>query len=373
MDPNDVQITYFRQAAGTARFAYNWGLVEWEKQYAAWKINPTLPKPSDPALRKHLNAMKREAFPWMLKVSKSVVQEALRNLGVAYAHWFEDLKKPKKQRRFHHPKFHKKSKDRDRFQLPNDQVKVDGPRVYIPKLGWVRMREALRFDGPIQRVTVSRKADHWFISLTVETADSQPLPQTDRAGGLDLGLKDFVVTSDGIKVQLLARLILLEQRLRRLQRELSRKVKGSKNRAKAKIKLARCLEAIANVREDFLHQLSIQILRAYDIIGIEDLNVAGMMKNHRLARAIARSAWSKFKEFLRYKADWYGKTVREVDRFFPSSQLCSTPGCAYQYHDLTLDERTWHCPECGVVHDRDINAAINVRNAVSSTGSACGA
>ena len=363
LDPNNVQATYLARAAGTARFAYNWALKEWQKQYETCKADPTLPKPSEAALRRLLNSIKREQFPWMLEVTKNAPQMAIMQLGRAFENFFA--------RRARYPRFRRKGQD-DRFTLTNDQFRVEGRRICIPKLGWVRMRETLRFAGRIVSATVARVAYHWYAGITVEIPDP-PAPPAENQGtvGVDLGVKALATLSTGETFKSPKALRNLLVRLRRLSRGLSRKVKGSRNRAKAKLKLAKLYARIANIRRDGLHQLSTSITRRFHTIGIEDLNIKGMLGNRHLARAIADMGFFELRRQIEYKAVWRGGQVVLVDRWFPSSKLCS--GCGYRLDELGLDVRHWTCPDCGASHDRDVNAATNLRNmAVSSTASVCG-
>jgi putative transposase len=363
LDPNNFQRTYLTRAVGTARFAYNWALVEWGRRYDAWKAVPTSLRPSETALRRQLNSIKRDQFPWMLEVTKCAPQMAIIQLGRAFENFFAG--------RARYPTFRRKGVD-DRFALTNDKVQVDGKRLRIPKLGWVRMRESLRFTGHIMSVMVSRKADHWYASINVDSPDPL-LPSADSQGavGVDLGISHLVTLSTGESVNGPKALRRLLGRVRRLSRGLARKVRGSANRAKAKMKLARLHERISNIRRDGLHQLTTILTRRFHMIGIEDLNVKGMLKNRNLARAIADMGFYEFRRQLKYKAVRRGRRVVMVDRWYPSSKTCSR--CGYVLDVLALGQRTWSCPVCGAVHDRDVNAAINLMNmAASSTVTACG-
>jgi putative transposase len=230
----------------------------------------------------------------------------------------------------------------------------------------------LRFAGRIVSASVVRVADHWYASITVDTSDPHvPPAENQGAVGVDLGIKALATLSTGETIQGPKALRSLLTRLRRLSRALSRKVKGSRNRAKAKLKLARLHARIANIRRDSLHQLSTSITRRFHTIGIEDLNVKGMLGNRHLARAIADMGFYELRRQLKYKATWRGGQVVLVDRWYPSSKLCSC--CGYRLEALGLDVRHWTCPGCGASNDRDVNAAINLRSiAVSSTASACG-
>lgn len=365
LDPNNVQATHLARAAGTARFAYNWALAEWKRQYENWRADNSLAKPSQAALRRQLNAIKGEQFPWMKEVTKNAPQMAIIQLGQAFQNFFSG--------RARYPQFRKRGLH-DRFTLTNDQFRIDGLRIRIPNLGWVRMREALRFAGKIMSATVSRVADRWFVSITLETPDSSPLPKAENQGavGVDLGVSALATLSTGepaIAGPKPHKALL--QRLRRLSRALSRKVKGSANRQKAKAKLARLHARIAAIRINALHQLTTDLTRRFHTIGIENLNVRGMVRNRHLARSIADMGFFEFRRQLEYKAALRGGRVVVADRFYASSKTCSA--CAHTLGNLPLSMREWTCPGCGATHDRDVNAAINLKNmAVSSTVSVCG-
>lgn len=364
LDPNNVQATYFARAAGTARFAYNWALAEWQRQYEAHKADTTLSKPSQMALRRLLNSIKAEQFPWMLEITKNAPQMAIIQLGVAFKNFFAGRAK--------YPKFRKKGLH-DRFSLTNDQFSIDGSRIHIPNLGWVRMRETLRLNGKIMSATISRVADRWFVSITVDTQEDLPLPKAENQGvaGVDLGVTALATLSTGESIAGPKAHKALLCRLKRLARSLSRKVKGSENRKKAKAKLSRLHARIGNIRKDGLHQLTTDLTRRFHTIGIEDLNVRGMVKNRHLSRAVSDMGFFEFRRQLDYKAAQRGGVVVVVDRWYPSSKTCSA--CGHKLETLPLAVREWTCPSCGVAHDRDVNAAVNLRNmAVSSTVSACG-
>ena len=366
LDPNNRQATYLAKAAGTARFAYNWALAEWQTQYAAWKVDHTQPKPNQMSLRRQLNAIKREQFPWMLAVSKNAPQMAIIQLGQAFKNFFA--------RRASYPQFKKKGKSRDSFTLTNDQFGIDACRIRISHLGLVRMRETLRFSGKILSATISRTADQWFASITVDT-DPNHLPPAENQGivGVDLGVSTLATLSTGEKVVAVKPHKALLSRLQRLSRSLSRKVKGSANRHKAKQKLAKLHARIANIRRDSLHQLTTDLTRRFHTIGIEDLNVSGMVKNRHLSRAISDRGFFEFRRQLEYKAAMRGGVVVVADRFFASSKTCSAPGCGHKVDKLPLSVREWTCSVCGASHDRDVNAARNLQEyAVSYTVSACG-
>jgi putative transposase len=363
LDPNNVQATYLARAAGVARFAYNWALAEWQRQYAAHLADPAQPLPTQPALGRQLNAIKRAQFPWMLEVTKCAPQMAIIQLGQAFKNFFA--------RRARYPKFRKKGLN-DRFTISNDQFRVEDQRMRIPHLGWVRMREKLRFAGRIVSATVSRSAGRWYASITVDTPDlPQPPAENQGAVGVDLGVTALATLSTGEVFTGPKPLRTLLDRLRRLSRALSRKVKGSRNRSKAKLKLARLHARIGNLRLDSLHQLSTSITRRFHTIGIEDLNVKGMLGNRRLARAIADMGFYELRRQLDYKAARRGGHIVVAGRWYASSKLCSC--CGHLLETLGLGTRHWTCPDCATVHDRDVNAAANLEHlAVSSIATACG-
>lgn len=364
LDPNNVQATYLAKACGVARFAYNWALAEWQKQYEEYKQDPLKPKPSQGSLRRLLNSIKHEQFPWMLEVTKNAPQMAIIQLGKAFKNFFSGHAK--------YPKFRKKGMH-DRFTLTNDQFDIDDCRIRIPNLGWMRMREKLRFSGKILSATISRIADRWFVSVAVEVSDT-PKPKktsSEAAVGVDLGVSALATLSTGEKYTSPKPHTKLLRRLKRLSKALSRKMKGSKNRVKAKIKLARLYSRIANIRRDVIHKITTGLVSRFETICIEDLNVRKMVKNRHLARSVSDMGFHEFSRQLKYKTAWAGNTLVIANRFFPSSKTCSS--CGYVLAVLPLAIRYWDCPVCSSSHDRDINAAKNLAvYAVSSTVKACG-
>jgi putative transposase len=300
----------------------------------------------------------------MLEVTKCAPQLAIRQLGTAFKNFFAG--------RAGYPKFRKRGVD-DRFSLSNDQFVLNGKGIRIPNLGWVRMREALRLRGKIMSAAISRRADKWYASVTVEIPDSLFLPKTENQGavGVDLGLHALATLSTGEKIGGMKPYKAQMRRLQRLSRNLSRKKKGSRNREKAKMKLARLHARIADTRQDALHKLTTELTRRFAVIGIEDLNVKGMQRNHHLARSVADMSFFEFRRQLEYKAGMRGCKVVVAERWFASSKTCSH--CGHKLESLSLETRQWTCPVCHTEHDRDVNAAINLRNAaVSSTVTACG-
>lgn len=360
LDPTAKQEVCFRKACGVARFAYNWALSEWKRQHAAGQ------KPSEAALRKQLNAIKAVEFPWMLEVSKNVPQQAIKNLGQAYANAFRRLKLKQRQGRrnpFGFPAFKRKGVyDGFRADGGSDTTKpsavnVDGRKVRLPRIGWVAMREGLRFVGQVKSATVSRSADGWYVSLTVET-EAKLRPTSDGGVvGVDLGVNVLATMSDGTSAPSPKPHRMALARIARLSRSLSRKKKGSANRAKAKTKLARLHLRVANVRKDALHKLTTRLATGYSTIAIEDLHVAGMLKNRQLALSISDAGFGELRRQLEYKCEMTGARLFMADRFYPSSKTCSSCG---KVREMPLSVRRMQC-ECGLDIDRDLNAALNLR------------
>jgi putative transposase len=357
LDPNNRQATAFARAAGCARFAWNFALAEWQRQYAAGE------KPSEGCLRKQLNAAKRIQYPWMLESTKNAPQQAIRNLGVAFKNFFE--------KRARYPRFKKKG-IHDSFRADNGPgtFEVGEKKIRFPKIGWVRIRESLRFQGRLISATVSRRAQRWYVSVQVEVEDKPVVRKNHGTVGVDLGISHLATLSTGEHIDGPKPLKAALMRLRRLNKSLSRKHKGSKNRQKTKMKLARQYAKVADIRNDVLHKLTTDLVRRFDTIVIEDLNVSGMVKNRRLSRAISDMGFFEFRRQLGYKGPMFGSEILVYPRFKLSSKECSD--CGYVIEKLPLSVREWDCSTCGVVHDRDENAAKVLENwAASSAVTAC--
>ena len=349
LDPTDEQRQQFVRAAGCARFVWNWALAEWKRQYKAGG------KPTANALKRQFNAMKRDAFPWLYESPKDANLQPFNHLNKAFQRFFKKLAK--------YPTFKKKGKCRDSFYVSNDKFRLDGQRVRLPRIGWVSMREGLRFDGKILSATVTRTADRWFLSVQVET-ELFPSPSETQADvvGVDLGIKHLAVLSDGRTFDNPKPLRKALRKLRRLNKSLHRKVKGSVNRRRAAARVARLHARIANVRQDALHKLTTTLVRNYRHMVIEDLNVKGMMRNRKLSRAIADVGFGELRRQLAYKAEAEETLVTVADRWFPSSKTCS--GCG-AVKDMPLSQREYVCEVCGMVEDRDLNAALNLERYVA--------
>lgn len=346
LDPNKFQATYFAKAAGCSRFTFNWGLVEWQRQYATGE------KPSAYALKKQFNAIKRKDFPWINDVTKCAPERAFVDLDRAFKNFFRRVKAGQKPG---YPKFKKKGQ-KTSFYISAQYIKIEQKKIYIPKLGWVKMRESLRFSGKIQSVVVSKNAVGWFAAVSIDVPESiVSQNQAHKVVGVDLGIKHLAVTSDGqyFSNPKSKSTVKHQKKLRRLNKSLARKVKGSSNWKKAKLKLGKQHYKIACLRQDASHKLTSFLTSTYTDVCIEDLNVSGMVKSRKLSKAVSDSAFAEIRRQLVYKC----QNLHVISRWFPSTKLC--PGCG-QIRDVKLSERIFSC-ECGYGPiDRDLNAARNI-------------
>ena len=370
MVPTVGQLGKLSQHAGAARFTYNWGLGRRIEEY-----RKTGKSSNAIAQHRQLNAVKATEFPWMYEVSKCAPQEALRNLDCAYKAFFRRVKQGKKPG---FPRFKKKGCSRDSYCLTGT-IKVGHRKIKLPRHGWLRTKEKTsRFQETKPKIlsaTVSREADRWFVSLLVKLEVPDPKPVQGPVVGIDLGLKHFATFSDGTKIDTQGFLKSYLELLARRQRQHSRKEKGSKNRRRSAMRLARLHRRIRTRRNDFLHKTTTMLAKTKSAIVVENLSVRNMMRNGRLARSIGDQGWSEFRRQLVYKTKWYGSKLIVADRFYPSSKTCSR--CGHVKAELTLAERTFTCSECGLEVDRDLNAALNLealarKGQASSTGSSPG-
>ena len=354
--PNKEQEVLIQKTFGCVRFVYNQCL-----EYKMDKYNNEGITLSRFDMYNYKNRILKTEYQWLKEVDKCALDNAVNNLDVAYQNFF------KKHNGF--PKFKSKKDNRKTYKTDCNNINKPHPtiefnfincKIKLPKLKWVKARGIRYFDGKIKSATISQTpSGKYYCSVLVEQEGYEPLVETGCNVGIDLGIKDFAITSDGDKISNPKYLAKSEKKLAKLQRQLSRKSSGSNNRNKARLKVARAWEKIVNQRTDFLQKLSTELIRKYDVICLEDLNVSGMVKNHHLAKSISDCSWSEFVRMLQYKADWYGKTISKTDRFYPSSQTCNCCGCINpETKDLSV--REWICPDCGATHDRDINAAKNI-------------
>ena len=352
--PTKEQQGLIAKTFGCARFVYNHYLAQRMEAYSETGKSPTRFMQD-----KDLTALKQqEETIWLQEADKCALQNELKFLNTAYQNFFRRVKKGEKPG---FPRF-KSKKDRHQSYQTNSNIKVFEKAVQLPKLGKVKCRVSKKIKGRILSATVSRSpAGKYFVSLCCADVELELLPQTGAAVGLDLGLHSFAISSDGIEYPNHKYLAKSLKKLAKLQRQLSRKTKGGSNWEKSRVQVARLHEHVANQRQDMLHKLSTEIIRQNDIICIEDLAPKNMVRNHKLARSISDVSWGEFRRQLKYKANWYGKRVVAVDRFYPSSQLCSACGAQWP-GTKDLKVRQWECPECGITHNRDHNAAINILN-----------
>jgi putative transposase len=350
LNPTPEQHAYFARACGTRRFVYNWGLTEWQRQYAAGE------KPSALDLKKQFNAIRHEEFPWTYEVTKCAVEGAFMDLATAFKNFFDGCKEGKS---VGYPRFKAKRHSRDGFYVANDKFRVEGHTIHLPHIGAMNMAKTLRFDGRILSARITRSADWWFVSIAVEM-EAEAWGHERGAVGIDVGINRLATLSDGSVFENQKPLRKLQRKVKRLNRALSRKQDGSKNREKARRKLAQTHYQIACIREDALQKATTAIADRYQFVAIEDLNVRGMMKNHALAQALGDASLSRFTTLLEQKVTKRSGTVQKVGRFYPSSKTCS--GCGAVRETLSLAERTFVCPVCGATLDRNHNAALNILN-----------
>ena len=386
LKPNNKQKTYFRKAFGCARLAYNWGLAEWKRMYEAGE------KPSGRKLRTQFNAIKKEQFPFVYEVTKCATMQPFDNLDVAFKRFFKGLGK--------YPQFKKKRDNEGKFYIERDKIRLsetnknskalsklthneNGKHQYIcmPNMhgGWVKMAEHIRFNhAKINNVCISQSGGKYYASFSLEITEEEykrthpnvDLVDANRKVGVDMGIKSALILSDGIAIENPKPLKKNLRKIKRLSRQLSKRlhpktkeerlkgVRKSNNYMKLAVRLAHAQGRVANIRRDFLHKVTTILTTHYGEIAIEDLNVKGMTKNHRLAQAVNDVSFGELRRQIEYKAETNGVKVTKADRFFASSKTCSV--CGEKKEDLTLSDRTYHCPHCGAVIDRDLNASLNL-------------
>jgi len=343
LNPNNKQKTYFKKACGCARLSYNWGLSEWKRQYENGD------KPSYYGIKKKFNSIKKVEFPFVYEVTKTACESAFANLDNAFKCFFKRVKNKQKPG---YPKFKKKGRH-DSFTIDGTKFAIIDNKIRIPKLGLVRMSEPLRFEGKILSATVSRVADMWFVSISVEIPEKNDDNQAFSAVGIDLGISKLATLSNGVIFENIKTTKKYERRLRRINRSLSRKVAGSSNSARVKIKLSKLHYKIKCVRNDFVHKMTKWVSDNFTDVCVEDLNVSGMIKNKKLSKAISDVSFYEIRRQLEYKV----KNVHIVDRFFPSTKLCFDCGVL---HEMPLNKRIFKCDCNNIEIDRDVHAAKNI-------------
>lgn len=360
--PTSEQETLLAKSFGCARWFWNYALNLCQETYKTTGKGLTRGY-----IQGLLPALKKE-YEWLKEPYSQCLQVVALNLSTAYKNFFDKRAMP--------PKF-KSKHGRQSISYPQN-VKFDGDKINLPKIGLVHYQRHRDFDGAIKTVTVSRNPDgKHFVSVLVDDGKANPeLVPVDKAIGIDVGLTHFAITSDGSKFDNPRFFIKHQHNLKRKQQKLSKKKKGSQNRKKARLAVAKVHSKIARCREDFLHKLSRKIVNENKVIAVENLNIKGMVKNHNLAKAISDVGWGMFCTMLKYKAEREGRQYVEIDRWFPSSKTCHV--CLNRVDNLSLDVRAWTCKHCGTHHDRDVNAAINIRNealriiSLGTSESACG-
>jgi putative transposase len=353
--PTHNQEVLINKTIGCARYVYNRFLALRQELYTTEQkiLNYN-------ACSQQLTLLKKE-IEWLKEVDKFALQNSLKNLEKAYKNFFADLKKSKNKKSVGFPKFKKKHgyKQSYKTNLTNGNIQVIENRLKLPKCGWVKFHKSQDITGKLVNVTVTRTTSGKYIASILCETEIEKYSQVTQNVGLDLGIKSYLVTSNGEIVDNPKYYRTQKRKLRKAHKKLSRSVKGSSNRVKAKIKLARTYEKITNLRDDFLHKLSTCLIKYYSIICIEDLRVANMVKNHKLAMSITDASWSKFIAMLEYKALWHDRIVQKVGTFYPSSQTCNHCGFInLLVKDLKL--REWTCPTCSNYNLRDNNAALNI-------------
>ena len=344
--PNSEQETLLSIQFGHARFVWNWGLSLRQSTY-----KETGKGIGFYDLKRCMTELKRQQeTEWLKEADSQVLQGKIEDLDRAYKNFF--------QKRAKYPRF-KSKRGNQSIRYPQ-RFKFSEKAIYLPKVGWVKAVFHRLLEGKAKNVTVSKtKTGKYFASIQCETEIAEPVIHNGEIG-IDLGIKSFLVTSEGEKIDNPEHLQKAEKRLIRLQRTLSMRKKGSSGREKTRILLARQHEKVTNQRADFLHKLSRSLVDRYGLIGMEDLNVRGMVKNRKLAKAISSAGWGAFRLMLAYKGEWYGSFVHQINRFYSSSKTCSV--CGHALSELGLSVREWNCPACGTSLDRDTNAAINILN-----------
>ena len=347
LKPTKKQEILLNKHFGSVRFVYNYFLNQRKEEYLNNKKSITYNKQSS-----YLTQLKKEnKTKWLMEINSQSLQFSLKCIDTAYQNFFN--------KRTQFPNF-KSRKSRNSFTCPQF-VRNEDKLLFIPKFkGGIEMIMERKIKGKIKKATLSKTpTGKYFVSILTEK-EYTPSVKTNQSVGIDLGIKDFLVLSNGTKIKNHRFLKHYERELKLNQQHLSRKIKGSSRYEKQRIKVAKIHEKITNSRMDLIHKITLNLVNQFDTIYLEDLNIKGMMKNHKLSKSIGDVSWGKFIDVLTYKSEWNDKEIIHIDRFFPSSKTCSK--CGWINNSLTLRDRTWTCKECGEIHDRDLNAAINIIN-----------
>lgn len=390
--PNNKQKTYFRKAFGCSRLAYNWGLAEWKRRHEKGE------KVDAYGLKKAFNAIKKEQYPFVTEVTKYATQQPFLNLGKAFRKFFDDLKKGTVS----YPQFKKKKDNEGSFYIGGDQVKLSyingNSKVFkklahnekqkrqylkVPNLGWVKMTESVRFNGHLNGVVISQSGDKYYASFCMQITEEEyrrthPNVSLEKHTkvGIDLGIKSALILSDGIAVENPKPLKKNLRKIKRLSRQLNKRthartkqerlsgVKKSNNYKKLSAKLSNAHRKVASIRRDFMQKVTTILTTHYSHIALEDLNVKGMIRNHRLAQSMSDVAFGELARKMEYKSSLNGTSIAKADRFYPSSKTCSA--CGHIKTDLKLSDRIYRCDKCGAVIDRDYNASLNLLGLITN-------
>ncbi|MDD4805040.1 MAG: IS200/IS605 family element RNA-guided endonuclease TnpB [Candidatus Pacebacteria bacterium] len=354
--PNKQQKILIQKTFGCCRFVYN--------QYLAKRIELYKQDKSTMNYIACSNDLKnlKIQYKWLKEIDSVSLQSSLKDLDIAYQNFFRRIKQGDCKAGF--PKFKSKKDNKKSYKtkFTNNNIQVLGKQIKLPKLGLVKCKVSKQIDRRILNATISQNpSGKYFVSICCTDVKIPQYLSTSAVVGIDLGIKEFAITSDRQHILNPKYLSKSEKKLAKLQRQLSRKTIGSNNRNKARIKVARQHEKVSNQRNDFLQKLSTELIKTYDVICLEDLKIKNMVKNHKLAKSISDVSWGEFVRQLQYKAMWQHKMVQKIDTYYPSSQICSN--CGYKFTSTKdLSVREWNCPQCGKHHDRDENASINILN-----------